>query len=108
MTIIQNTTGMVAFEALNGGAPVDLSGYTIEISLKQDVPELVLSKDGANVVVYGDDNEKCMATFAPTETIQLKPGFAKAQCRVKDGNGTVVGNVAKVVRVAETLSTEAL
>lgn len=110
MTVIENTTATVAFEVTRDGVPYDLSGATeIEISLKQDIPEKVLSKllsDG-DVVISGDSNEIATANFTPTETLQFVSGFVKAQIRV-EMNDTVIGNVAIVCRVAEALSQEAL
>lgn len=106
MTIVQNTTGTVAFACTLDDVPYDLSGASeIEISLAQDIPELVISK--TDVIISGDNNEIATATFTPSETKQFVPGFGKAQIRVKNGD-TVVGNVAEVVRIAETLSEEAI
>lgn len=106
MTIVQNTTATVAFECTLNDTPYDLSGASeIEISLKQDVPELVISKTA--VAISGDNNEIATALFTPAETLQFVPGFGKAQIRVKNGD-TVVGNAAEVVRIAEALSEEAI
>lgn len=106
MTIVQNTTGTVAFECTLNGTPYDLSGASeIEISLKQDVPELVISKTA--VSISGDNNEIATATFSQEETMQFVPGPGKVQIRVKNG-GVVVGNVAQVVMIAEALSEEVL
>lgn len=106
MTIVQNTTGTVAFECNLNDTPYDLSGASeIEISLKQDVPELVISK--TDVTISGDGNNIATAEFTPSETMQFVPGFGKVQIRVKNGD-TVVGNVAEVVRIAEALSEEAI
>lgn len=110
MIVIQNTTATVAFVSTLGGVPYDLSGANeIEISLKQDVPEKVLIKTlGAGVTTSGDSNEIATGIFTPAETLQLVPGFARAQIRVKNADGTVIGDVAEIVPVAAANSTEVL
>lgn len=110
MTIVQNTTGTVPFEATLNAIPYDLSGASeIEISLKQDVPELLFTRtlSAGDVEISGDNNEIATAAFTPAETLQFAPGFAKAQIRVKNGS-TIVGDVAQVIRIAEANSKEAL
>lgn len=110
MTVIENTTATVAFEVTLDGVPYDLSGASeIEVSLKQDVPELVLTKklSASGVTISGDGNNIAAGIFSPSETLQFVPGYGKAQIRVKNGD-TVLGDVAEVVRIAAANSTEVL
>lgn len=88
--------------------PYDLSGASdVEISLKQAIPETLFVKSGANVTISGDGNERATAMFSPSETLQLQPGFAFAQIRVKNGD-VVLGERATVVRIAAVNNREAL
>lgn len=110
MNVIQNTTASIPFACTVDGAAFDLSGATeIEISLKQDVPELVLTKllSTSGVTISGDGNNIAIGIFSPSETLQFVPGFGKAQIRVKSGD-VVLGDVAEVVRIAAANSTEVL
>ena len=111
MNIVQNTTEVIAFECLSNGTPFDLtSASEIEISLKQDISGVLKTHllSDSEVNITGDDNEICYAAFTPTETLAFLAGFAKAQCRIKDASGTVIGNVARMVVVSPCNSTEAL
>lgn len=109
MNVIQNTSASVAFECSIDGVAYDLSGASeIEIAIK-DINSVLFTKtlsDG-EVMLSGDDNEIATAVFPPSEAIQLAPGFGKVQIRVRNGD-TVIGEVAKTVLIAQSLSQEAL
>ena len=78
---------------------VDLTGMTVYVTLQSESGKTI-TKSGADLTV---DNNEVAVTLTQQETLSLRPGDCKIQCRWIDSNGNAMASDKATVDISSVL-----